>query len=347
LASLARAKALLVLLGLVSVHQLCPMERTDRGKDPQLLRNQPYDESLDVEDGEEVPSVYSPTPRVILKTEWSSKKVLGIMSTSSSRSQLDEEHRPVRAIEPAGLKPGPGLTDEDESDEDDDDDEPTETLDGVYDPADYSNLPVTTEIRELFQYITRYSPQNQELDLCLKPFIPDFIPAVGDIDAFLKVPRPDGKPDNLGLLVLDEPSVKQSDPTVLSLFLSEETKQHGTTELKKVASVAGPRTNPRAVDSWVDSISALHRSKPPASVRYSRTMPDLDSLMQEWPPEVEELLGALQLPPARLACSLPQYADLVCSLLDIPVHGTRVQSLHLLFCLYLEFRDSQHFTSRV
>lgn len=39
------------------------MERTDRGKDPQLLRNQPYDESLDVEDGEEVPSVYSPTPR--------------------------------------------------------------------------------------------------------------------------------------------------------------------------------------------------------------------------------------------------------------------------------------------
>lgn len=191
----------------------------------------------------------------------------------------------------------------------------------------------------------------------------------------VQVPRPDGKPDNLGLLVLDEPSVKQSDPTVLSLWLSEETKQHGTTEvhtpahthlqppgsglvpseprsvsplqLKKVPSVVGPRTNPRAVDSWVDSISALHRSKPPASVRYSRTMPDLDSLMQEWPPEVEELLGALQLPPARLACSLLQYADLVCSLLDVPVHGTRVQSLHLLFCLYLEFRDSQHFTSRV
>uniref|UniRef100_A0A3P9PIQ6 Intraflagellar transport protein 46 homolog n=1 Tax=Poecilia reticulata TaxID=8081 RepID=A0A3P9PIQ6_POERE len=315
------------------------MERTDRGKDPQLLRNQPYDESLDVEDGEEVPSVYSPTPR-------GQRQVPGhsLLSCPAVKSGLllDEEHRPVREEEEEEEEED---SDEDESDEDDDDDEPTETLDGVYDPADYSNLPVTTEIRELFQYITRYTPQNQELDLCLKPFIPDFIPAVGDIDAFLKVPRPDGKPDNLGLLVLDEPSVKQSDPTVLSLFLSEETKQHGTTE--KVPSVAGPRTNPRAVDSWVDSISALHRSKPPASVRYSRTMPDLDSLMQEWPPEVEELLGALQLPPARLACSLPQYADLVCSLLDVPVHGTRVQSLHLLFSLYLEFRDSQHFTSRV
>uniref|UniRef100_A0A3B5QHA2 Intraflagellar transport protein 46 homolog n=1 Tax=Xiphophorus maculatus TaxID=8083 RepID=A0A3B5QHA2_XIPMA len=245
------------------------MERTDRGKDPQLLRNQPYDESLDVEDGEEVPSVYSPTPRGQRQTEWSSNKVLGIMSTSSSRIPLDEKHRPVRATELAGLKPGPGLTqeeeeedsdeeeeeeedsdeeeeeeedsdeeeeeeedfDEEESDEDDDDDEPTETLEGVYDPADYSNLPVTTEIRELFQYITQYSPQNQELDLCLKVFIPDFVPAVGDVDKSLKVPRPDGKPDNLGLLVLDEPSVKQSDPTVLSLWLSEETKQHGTTEV--------------------------------------------------------------------------------------------------------------------
>ncbi|MEQ2270220.1 Intraflagellar transport protein 46 [Xenotaenia resolanae] len=163
----------------------------------------------------------------------------------------------------------------------------------------------------------------------------------------MMVPRPDGKPDNLGLLALDEPSVKQSDPTVLSLWLSEETKQHGATELKKVTSVASPQTNPRAVDSWVDSISALHRSKPPASVQYSRPMPDIDSLMQEWPSEVEELLGRLQLPPARLGCGLQQYVDLICSLLDIPVYNSRVQSLHLLFSLYLEFRDSQHFTRRL
>lgn len=102
----------------------------------------------------------------------------------------------------------------------------------------------------------RYTPQTIELDHKLKPFIPDFIPAVGDIDAFLKVsehsgvvlvwkcqltislyvfffticvrqvPRADGKADNLGLLVLDEPCVKQSDPTVLSLWLSENSKQH-------------------------------------------------------------------------------------------------------------------------
>lgn len=55
----------------------------------------------------------------------------------------------------------------------------------------------------------------------------------------VQVPRPDGKPDNLGLLVLDEPSVKQSDPTVLSLWLSEETKQHGATEVLLVVTQLG------------------------------------------------------------------------------------------------------------
>lgn len=36
-------------------------------------------------------------------------------------------------------------------------------------------------------FLFRYTPQTIELDHKLKPFIPDFIPAVGDIDAFLKV----------------------------------------------------------------------------------------------------------------------------------------------------------------
>ena len=82
----------------------------------------------------------------------------------------------------------------------------------AYDPADYEHLHVSQEIKELFQYITRYvlvfccdtfqtntfevtfhcsrfryTPQSIELEHKLKPFNPDFIPAVGDIDAFLKV----------------------------------------------------------------------------------------------------------------------------------------------------------------
>ena len=78
-------------------------------------------------------------------------------------------------------------------------------------------------MRDLFGYITKHSAQTIILDYKLKPFIPDYIPAVGDIDAFLKVKddflysvkiknvnrniccvqvnRPDMAPDKLGLTV--------------------------------------------------------------------------------------------------------------------------------------------------
>ena len=42
-------------------------------------------------------------------------------------------------------------------------------------------------MKDLFKYITRFQPQNIEPEFKLKPFIPEYIPAIGDIDAFLKV----------------------------------------------------------------------------------------------------------------------------------------------------------------
>lgn len=48
---------------------------------------------------------------------------------------------------------------------------------------------------------------------------------MGDIDAFLKVGRPDGATDGLGLHVLDEPCATQSEPAVLCLQLRASTKQ--------------------------------------------------------------------------------------------------------------------------
>ena len=103
-----------------------------------------------------------------------------------------------------------------------------------------------------------------DLESKLKPFIPDYIPSVGSIDEFIKVPRPDSKPDFLGLKVwagrvalcgttkswgrelnaasgreaccasqiaplaaqvLDEPASRQSDPTVLTLQLRNLSKE--------------------------------------------------------------------------------------------------------------------------
>ena len=89
-------------------------------------------------------------------------------------------------------------------------------IEGLYNPADYANLNVSTEITELFKYITRYTfhnidsltifsrykPAQIEIDTKLKAFIPDYIPAVGEVDAFIKMTRPDNQPELLGLSIL-------------------------------------------------------------------------------------------------------------------------------------------------
>lgn len=64
-------------------------------------------------------------------------------------------------------------------------------------------------------------------------FCQDYVPSIGDIDAFIKVKRPDGKSESLGLKVLDEPAAGQSDPSVLDLQLRMLSKQ----TVKKAAAI--------------------------------------------------------------------------------------------------------------
>jgi len=77
-----------------------------------------------------------------------------------------------------------------EGEEEDDDEE--KEVPGAYNPAAYANLPCSSEVKELFDYIQRYKPQKIDLETKLRPFVPDYIPAVGEVDAFLKMPKPDG-----------------------------------------------------------------------------------------------------------------------------------------------------------
>ena len=58
----------------------------------------------------------------------------------------------------------------------------------------------------------------------VKPFVPEIIPAVGEVDAFLKMPRPDDASEDLSPVVLDEPCINQSDP---SLWLENFLKRPG------------------------------------------------------------------------------------------------------------------------
>ncbi|KAM6370547.1 intraflagellar transport protein 46 homolog isoform 3-T3 [Pluvialis apricaria] len=328
-----------------------------------LVENQPYDESLELPEAAEAGGAVgrpagARSPRAGGAVHPRGSRRPGPPGGAADRGSDEEggggkEEAVARPAPPAALS-----GDEDDDDDDDDDDSEEEdssetdseddseehgaVLEGDFNLADYDYLPVSSEIKELFEYIKRYTPKTIEIEHKLQPFIPDFIPAVGDIDAFLKVPRPDGKPDNLGLLVLDEPSTKQSDPTVLSLWLTESSKQHNVAQIK-VKSLENAEKNPKAIESWIESISELHRCKPPATVHYTRPMPDIETLMQEWSPEFEELLGKVGLPTAEMDCDLAEYIDMICAILDIPVYKSRIQPLHVLFSLYSEFKNSQHF----
>ncbi|TMW59425.1 hypothetical protein Poli38472_004494 [Pythium oligandrum] len=212
---------------------------------------------------------------------------------------------------------------------------------GEYKESEYAHLKVSNDIKELFQYIGRFKPQEIELETRLKCFIPEYIPAVGDMDAFLKIPRPDNEADHLGLKMLDEPSLNQSDATVLDLQLrSTSKKKHGDIVVR---SIENAEKSPKEIDRWIKSIADLHRTKPPPQVHYTKPMPDIESLMQVWPEEFEELLSKTTLPSASMDMSVEQYLRVICAILDIPVYKNVYESVHVLFTLYLEFRSNQHF----
>ncbi|XP_039241744.1 intraflagellar transport protein 46 homolog isoform X1 [Pipra filicauda] len=322
--------------------------RRDTGRaEPRPVENQLYDESLELPEAE--PGARSPRAGGAGRPRGSRRPTVSGGAAERRSGERGGSGKEEAVAHPAALSEDDDEDDEDseedssESDSEDDSEEQGAALEGDFNPADFDYLQVSSEIKDLFEYIKRYTPKTVEIEHKLQPFIPDFIPAVGDIDAFLKVPRPDWKPDNLGLLVLDEPSTKQSDPTVLSLWLTENSKQHNITQQIKVKSLENAEKNPKAIDSWIESISELHRCKPPATVHYSRPMPDIETLMQEWSPEFEELLGKVGLPTAETSCDLAEYIDMICAILDIPVYKSRIQPLHVLFSLFSEFKNSQHF----
>lgn len=120
------------------------------------------------------------------------------------------------------------------NDEEDEEDE-EKPVPGAYNPMEFANLPVSGEVKELFEYIQRFKPQAIDLETKIRPFIPDFVPAVGEVDAFLKMNKPDGSAEDLGITQLDEPALNSEDKTVL--------------ELKYVQSKNVVRSTPMDVDS--------------------------------------------------------------------------------------------------
>ena len=65
--------------------------------------------------------------------------------------------------------------------------------------------------------------------------------------------------------------------------------------------------------------------------------------MQEWPSQVEDMLRETGIPTAEFECDVTTFVDIICTLLDIPIYKSRIQSLHVLFSLFSAFKHSHHF----
>ena len=136
--------------------------------------------------------------------------------------------------------------------EDDEDDEEKE-VPGAYNPAQYSNLQVSTDVKEVFEYINRYKPQKIDLETKIKPFIPDYIPAVGEVDAFLKMPKPDGTKEDLGITMLDEPALNHEDKTVLELKYVQ-SKNVARVAPIDVDAIENADKKPKEISRWINSV---------------------------------------------------------------------------------------------
>jgi intraflagellar transport protein 46 len=161
------------------------------------------------------------------------------------------------------------------------------------------------------------------------------------------MPKPDGTKEDLGITVLDEPSLNHEDKTVLEMRYIQE-KNVVRPALLNVESIENADKKPKEISRWINSVADLHKTRPPPTVNYTKQMPDFDRLMQEWSPEMEQALKEIPFPGPEIDMHAADYARLVCTMVDIPCHKLAnnrsvIESLHVLFTLFSEFRQNQHF----
>ncbi len=88
--------------------------------------------------------------------------------------------------------------------------------------------------------------------------------------------------DHIGLVVLDEPAAKQSDPTILDMHMRAVTKDSNasTKDAVVVKKLDRADKNHREIDQWIANINELHKAKPATNVHYTKPMADIEQLMQ-------------------------------------------------------------------
>jgi intraflagellar transport protein 46 len=209
-----------------------------------------------------------------------------------------------------------------------------------------ANFP--SELKEIMQFVPKYTPQTIDIDYKLQVFIPEFIPSVGDTDAFLKIITPQplksfdvaqlNEINRLGLNVLDEPA-EQSEEALLQIKLR-------SIFAKPLAAPSAIARSPKDFDKWISEISSLHASRIHENfLQQQQTQINIDNLMSEWPSAVEKKIEVC-FPSSSLDCALSEFVQCVCNLFDIPIenldnHYDYIKALNVLFNLYIAIRNEK------
>ena len=228
-----------------------------------------------------------------------------------------------------------------------------------YNAQDFAGVDAPPEIRQLFGSISQYRAKNLELPTRTMPFIPDYVPSLGEMDEFIKIPRPDGQHDFLGLIALDESALKQSNANLLMMELkalsrvsvADDADLGPAASAAHAAEVAAVTTSGsgtgiskaevgKRIQEWVNSVETLHRRRPVADVSFLGNMPDMESLMAAWGTEEEHVVRSIRMPDGHLPVPLPDMVRIFCSILDIPVGDNPIESLHVLFTLFHELKTN-------
>ncbi|XP_034099561.1 uncharacterized protein LOC117564770 [Drosophila albomicans] len=223
-------------------------------------------------------------------------------------------------------------------------------------PDKWEQLPLQPELKEIFPYILKYTPQTIETPYHLQPFIPEFVPAVGDVDAMLKVQAPallqpqrqrelDEQLQRLGLMLLDEPSGTQSEPSLLNMKLrsvlsgSRGTKpRHGGAYSATMVPTA---RSAKDIERWIGEVEQVHMTQ---SMYDAQPRKDIDALLEHWPHSYAEPATKDALDQAYHSClqqqiSLGDYVRVLCERFGVEgpleTQSDYIHNVQTLFALYL------------
>ncbi|XP_068146800.1 intraflagellar transport protein 46 homolog [Drosophila tropicalis] len=224
-------------------------------------------------------------------------------------------------------------------------------------PDKWEQLPLPGDLKELFPYILKYTPQSIDTPYHLQPFIPEFVPAVGDVDAFLKVQAPaliqpqsqqsqrdlDEHLQRLGLWLLDEPSGAQSEPSLLNMKLRSVLSGNRGPNPRHAssASLVPTARSAKDIDKWINEVEQVHMTQ---SLYDAQPRKDIDALMEDWPRSFGDSDTKDALEQAYRLClqqqiSLSDYIRLLCERFGIegPLDNQTdyIHNVQTLFALYL------------